>query len=43
MTENDIKTLKENFDEDMIKELDMEIKKTEEFLKQLKRLKDKLD
>ena len=24
MTENDIKTLKENFDEDMIKELDME-------------------
>ena len=26
-----------------IKELDMEIKKTEEFLKQLKRLKDKLD
>ena len=24
MTENDIKILKENFDEDMIKELDME-------------------
>lgn len=28
MTENDIKILKENFDEDMIKELDMENVKT---------------